>query len=66
MMGKDRRLGLLGTVCLFATGCFSYGPYGHPGTFAPPNTAMASPLMGSHKSRRVRSGFLPVQSVRAR
>lgn len=45
-MGKDRRLGLLGTVCLFATGCFSYGPYGHPGTFAPPNTAMASPPYG--------------------
>lgn len=39
-MGTDRRLGLLGTLCLFATGCFSYGPYGHPGTFAPPHTAM--------------------------
>ena len=46
-MGKDRQLGLLGTVCLFATGCFSYGPYGHPGTFAPPNTAMAPQPYGT-------------------
>lgn len=40
-MGTDRRMGLLGTMCLFAAGCFSYGPYGQPGTFAPPHTAMA-------------------------
>ncbi len=46
-MGKDRQLGLLGMVCLFATGCFSYGPYGHPGTFAPPNTAMAPQPYGT-------------------
>lgn len=46
-MGKDRRLGLLGIVCLFATGCFSYGPYGHPGTFAPPHTAMAPQPYGT-------------------
>lgn len=46
-MGKDRQLALLGTVCFFATGCFSYGPYGHPATFAPPNTAMAPQPYGS-------------------
>lgn len=46
-MGKDRRLGLLGTVCLFAAGCFSYGPYGHPGTFAPPHTAMVPQPYGA-------------------
>lgn len=46
-MGKDCRLGLLGIVCLFTTGCFSYGPYGHPGTFAPPHTAMSSQPYGT-------------------
>ncbi len=46
-MGKDRQFGLLVTVCLFATGCFSYGPYGHPGTFAPPHTAMAPQPYGT-------------------
>ena len=46
-MGKDRQFGLLGTLCLFATGCFSYGPYGHPGTFAPPHTAMAPQPYGT-------------------
>lgn len=46
-MGKDRRLGLLGIVCLFATGCFSYAPYGHSGTFAPPSTAMAPQPYGT-------------------
>ncbi len=46
-MGTDRQLGLLGTVCLFASGCFSYGPYGHPGTFAPPHTAMAPQPYGT-------------------
>lgn len=46
-MGKDRRLGLLGMLCLFAAGCFSYGPYGHPATFAPPNTAMAPQPYGT-------------------
>ena len=40
-MGTDCRVGLLGTLCLLTTGCFSYGPYGHPGTFAPPHSAMA-------------------------
>ena len=39
-MGTDCRVGLLGTLCLLTTGCFSYGPYGHPGTFAPPHSAM--------------------------
>lgn len=46
-MGKDRQLGLLGIVCFFATGCFSYGPYGHPGAFAPPHTAMAPQPYGT-------------------
>lgn len=46
-MGTDRRLGLLGTLCFFATGCFSYGPYGHPATFAPPHTAMAPQPYGA-------------------
>lgn len=46
-MGKDCRLGLLGIVGLFATGCFSPGPYGHPGTFAPPHTAMAPQPYGA-------------------
>ena len=46
-MGKDCRLRLLGIACLFATGCFSYGPYGHPGTFVPPNTAMAPQPYGT-------------------
>ena len=46
-MGTDCRLGLLGTVCLFATGCFSYGPYGHPGTFAPPHSAMVPQPYGT-------------------
>lgn len=46
-MGKDRQFGVIGTVCLFATGCFSYGPYGHPGTFAPPHTAMAPQPYGT-------------------
>lgn len=46
-MGMDRRLGLLGILCLFATGCFSYGPYGHPGMMAPPHTAMAPQPYGT-------------------
>lgn len=46
-MGKDRQLGLLWIVCLFASGCFSYGPYGHPGTFAPPHTAMVPQPYGA-------------------
>lgn len=46
-MCKDCRLGLVSAVCLFATGCFSYGPYGHPGTLAPPNTAMVPQPYGT-------------------
>lgn len=46
-MGKDRQFWLLGNLCFFATGCFSYGPYGHPGTFAPPHTAMAPQPYGT-------------------
>ena len=45
-MRKDRLLGLLGWMCLFATGCFSNGPYGHPGAYMPPHTAMASQPYG--------------------
>ena len=41
-MRKDRRLGLLGLMCLFVTGCFSNGPYGRQGAYAPPHTAMVS------------------------
>ncbi len=45
-MRKDRRLGLSGLVCLFVTGCFSPGPYGHQGAYAPPHTAMVSQPYG--------------------
>ncbi len=41
-MRKDRRLGLSGLLCLFVTGCFSSGPYGYQGAYAPPHTAMVS------------------------
>ena len=41
-MRKDRRLGLSGLMCLFVTGCFSNGPYGYQGAYAPPHTAMVS------------------------
>lgn len=46
-MGTDRRIWLWGMVCLLASGCFSYGPYGHPATFAPPHTAMAPQPYGT-------------------
>jgi hypothetical protein len=46
-MGKDRQLVLVGTLCFFTTGCFSYGPYGHPGMMAPPHTAMAPQPYGT-------------------
>ena len=45
-MRKDRLLGLLGLMCLFATGCFSNGPYGRPGAYIPPHTAMVSQPYG--------------------
>lgn len=42
-MGKDRLFGALGLVCVFGSGCFSYSPYGYPGTYpAAPHTAMIS------------------------
>ncbi|MFM9963281.1 MAG: hypothetical protein ACKV2Q_18890 [Planctomycetaceae bacterium] len=40
MMRKDCWFVLSGMLCLFATGCFSHGPYGHPGAYLPPSTAM--------------------------
>lgn len=47
-MRMDRGVRLLGAVCLLTTGCFSYGPYGHPGAFAPPpHTAMAPQPYGA-------------------
>ncbi len=45
-MRKDRVLGLLGLLCLFAMGCFSNGPYGRPGAYIPPHTAMVSQPYG--------------------
>ncbi len=41
-MHKDCWLGLSGLLCLFVTGCFSPGPYGYQGAYAPPHTAMVS------------------------
>lgn len=49
-MRKDRLFGLLGSMCLLATGCFSHGPYGHPGMYATPHTAMVSPPYGTVQS----------------
>lgn len=45
-MAKDWRFGAL-TVCLFATGCFSYPQYGPPGTYAPPHSAMVPQPYGT-------------------
>lgn len=41
-MRKDRWMGLSGLLCLCVTGCFSPGPYGYQGAYAPPHTAMVS------------------------
>lgn len=46
-MGKDCRSWLFAGLCLFSTGCFSYAPYGHPGAYAPPHTAMAPQPYGN-------------------
>lgn len=46
-MRKDRLFGLMGWLCLFATGCFSYGPYGQPGMYPPPRSAMVSQPYGT-------------------
>ncbi len=48
MMRMDR---LLGLMCLFATGCFSHGPYGHPGAYVPPSTAMVPQPYGTIPSQ---------------
>lgn len=50
-MRKDCLLGLPGLMCLFAAGCFSHGPYGHPGAYAPPATAMVPQHFGTIQSQ---------------
>lgn len=47
-MRKDCLFGVSGFVCLFVSGCFTYGPYGHPGAYpVVPHTAMVSqPMIG--------------------
>ncbi len=47
-MRMDRLCGAVGTFCLFAAGCFSYGPYGQPGPYGTvSHTAMGpQPMIG--------------------
>ena len=48
MMRMDRLCFVVVTTCLFAAGCFSYGPYGQPGPYGSvPHTAMGpQPMIG--------------------
>ena len=48
MMRMDRLCFVVMTTCLFAAGCFSYGPYGQPGPYGSvPHTAMGpQPMIG--------------------
>ena len=48
MMRMDRLCFVVMTTCLFAAGCFSYGPYGQPGPYGTvPHTAMGpQPMIG--------------------
>ena len=50
MMRKDCLLVLPGLICFFASGCFCYGPNGHPGAYVPPSTAMIPQSYGAIQS----------------